>query len=515
MIQLERDDLIAEARRLLSSLDVPNMSPSAYDTAWVARLPSPADPQLPRFPGAFDWLLQNQKPDGSWGAELAFAHDRVVCTLGALLTLATSSYRRQESEIAVRRAVVYLNREQLDLRQDPAETVGFELVLPELLRQAKSLRLSLPYDDWAFVERIKEDKLKRIPPIAVYGGPTTLITSLEYLGETVAIPLVGRCQSPNGSFGASPSATAYVGLHRVDDNAISFLEQLAVTNADGSFPFMWPFTMYDLAWSLRELRPFVADYDEYRGAVAQLASFWTVEGMQDARVGQLPDLDTTAVAAIVLQASGMNTDLHVFELFEADEYFYCYALERNQSVTTNAHAVEALRACAPSPEQRRMLLKAVHFLKRTCLERGYWEDKWHASPYYATTEVIRALTGLAVDFVRRAVDWLLKTQYENGAWGIKEATAEETALAISGLIAAADGDVSLRPILRDAICKGAAYLSEHLDDAPVSLWIGKGLYAPHNMVHAIKLGALARAEAYRDELGAYPMRGADSATRSG
>ncbi len=502
----ERDEIIAEARRLLTSLDVPDMSPSAYDTAWVARLPDPMDPETPRFPAAFDWLLRNQKADGSWGAELPFAHDRVVCTLGAMLTLATSSYRRQESEVAVRRAVVYLNREQLKLREDPAETVGFELILPELLRQAQSLRLSLPYDEWAFVERIKEDKLKRIPPIAVYGGPTTLITSLEYLGDTVATSLVGRCQSPNGSFGASPSATAYVSLHKIDERAISFLEHLAEASSDGSFPFMWPFTMYDLAWGLRELSPLAAGWGEYQDGVTKLASFWTEEGMHDSKVGHIPDLDTTAVAAIVLKGAGIDVDLHVFELFEADEHFYCYPLERNQSVTTNAHALEAIRGHKGSPEQRRMVLKAVHFLENTCLTGGYWEDKWHASPYYATTEVIRALTGLTIERVRRAVDWLLETQNENGSWGVKEPTAEETALAISGLAAAADGDVSLRPIIHDAVRNGAAYLTEHLDDAPVPLWIGKGLYAPRNMVQAIKLGALARAESYGDEMTAYTLR---------
>ena len=157
---ISRQDLIAEARRLLASLGEGTMSETAYDTAWVARIPNPSKPEEPLFPTTYGWLLKNQYPDGSWGAEILFAHDRLIGTLATLVTLAGSSYRRAESEPAARRAVVYLNREKLDIRNDPHETVGFELLLPELMRQARELDLHLPYEDWEFVEAIKADKLQ-------------------------------------------------------------------------------------------------------------------------------------------------------------------------------------------------------------------------------------------------------------------------------------------------------------------------------------------------------------------
>src|SRR6266542_770383 len=103
-------DLIAEARRLLDSLGEGHISESAYDTAWVARIRNPSKPDQPQFPDSYDWLLSHQHADGSWGAHLPFAHDRLICTLAALITLSDSSYRKGESEQAARRSIVYLNR---------------------------------------------------------------------------------------------------------------------------------------------------------------------------------------------------------------------------------------------------------------------------------------------------------------------------------------------------------------------------------------------------------------------
>ena len=91
------EDLIASARKLLSALGEGSMSESAYDTAWVARIQSLEFPGEPRYPAAYDWLLREQRTDGSWGGEIAFPHDRVMSTLAVLVALTESSYRKAES----------------------------------------------------------------------------------------------------------------------------------------------------------------------------------------------------------------------------------------------------------------------------------------------------------------------------------------------------------------------------------------------------------------------------------
>jgi halimadienyl-diphosphate synthase len=493
---LSRSELLEEARKLLASLDSGAMSPSAYDTAWVARLRRPDVPDEPLFPEAFDWLLRHQHEDGSWGAEVPFPHDRVVCTLAAVVTLAGSSYRKAEAEVAVRRGVLYLNRERPNLRDDPAETVGFELVLPELVRQAQALGLRLPYEDWAFVEAIKADKLRRIPPIAVYGGPTPLTHSLEYLGDRVAPMLVQRCQSPNGSYGASPAATAYVLTHVTDERALSYLRRVKAFHDLNGVPTLYPIETYERLWAMNYLLPFRNELPDLDAHLADVARLWSPAGIGITSHWGVSDADNTAMAAYLLTLQGVYQDIGPLTLFEGDDYFYTYFFERNPSVTANAHILRALRRYPTTSETRRLILKLVDFLARSRIEGQYWVDKWHASPYYATERAISALAGLSPELVRPAVNWVLATQHEDGSWGVVKGTLEETALAMGTLYTASAGDPALQRLTERPLAQGALYLAAHWDQIQdrqyPALWIGKGLYAPYNVIHAIVLSALVR-----------------------
>lgn len=489
-----REQLVDEARALLGSLGEGSMSETAYDTAWVARLSNPSAPEEPLFPAAYDWLLRNQHPDGSWGAEIAFAHDRVISTLAALTTLARSPFRRQESEPAARRAILYLNRERPNLRDDPAETVGFELILPELARQAQALGLRLPYEDWAFVEAIKADKLKRIPPVAVYGGPTPLTHSLEYRGENLWPTLVTRCRFPDGSFGLSPSTTAYVYSRVPDDGAVQYLDRLAGLSSPGGIPYVHPFETFETSWVLNLLDPLVHGLPEVMPLVKRLAEAWTPKGLAWTGRSPVPDADDTAVALCVLASHGHPMGTEVFESFETDDYFWTFTYERNPSVTTNAHILSALRQYPGTPERRRMVLKIGRYLEKAQRREGYWLDKWHASALYATGQAIVALAGLSDEVVRSAVQWVLAEQHENGSWGFEDGTQEETGWAVHALATVSQRDAPLRALTASALEGGVAYLADHLSERGYpALWIGKSLYTPINVVRATVLAALHQA----------------------
>ena len=145
-----------------------------------------------------------------------------------------------------------------------------------------------------------------------------------------------------------------------------------------------------------------------------------------------------------------------------------------------------------------MIVKIVHYLTQSATKAGYWDDKWHASPYYATHETIVALAGLNDHIVRAAIQWILDEQHENGSWGQGSGTVEESAWALDALAVAGESDPGLGVVLADAIQRGASYVADRVDDRDYpALWIGKSLYTPPLIVRAIIISALYRARAWQ------------------
>jgi halimadienyl-diphosphate synthase len=84
-------DLIA---KLIDEIGPGHMGSTAYDTAWTARL-GEIDWNLSSH--ALAWLAENQLPDGSWGAAAPmYYHDRVLCTLAAMIALSYRGRRGQD-----------------------------------------------------------------------------------------------------------------------------------------------------------------------------------------------------------------------------------------------------------------------------------------------------------------------------------------------------------------------------------------------------------------------------------
>lgn len=76
--------------RIRKQLQKVELSPSSYDTAWVAMVPSPGSPQAPHFPQCVEWILQNQQGDGFWGINefgSSVNKDILLSTLACVLAL--------------------------------------------------------------------------------------------------------------------------------------------------------------------------------------------------------------------------------------------------------------------------------------------------------------------------------------------------------------------------------------------------------------------------------------------
>ena len=81
---------------LINEIGPGHMASTAYDTAWAARLDEIAPSISAR---ALTWLTKNQLPDGTWGAPAPmYYHDRVVCTLAAMIALERRGHREADKE---------------------------------------------------------------------------------------------------------------------------------------------------------------------------------------------------------------------------------------------------------------------------------------------------------------------------------------------------------------------------------------------------------------------------------
>jgi len=502
-------DLKTQARELVRNLNG-RMGPSPYDIAWMARVPDDSG-EGSRWPELIDWLIEHQWLDGSWGGPIEYYHDRILCTLAAIIAL--KEYGKGiEAEQAIERGTRYIWNHLQFLHHDPVELVGFELILPTLMTQARALSLGVPNHSGGY-EHIRGEKLRLLPIELLYTPGTSVAFSLEFLGHQGdpdrMYPLLGQ----NGAIANSPATTTYFLLQsgRNHTEAITYLEQMR--SWPGGTPAFYPFRTFETAWVLEHLAFGGFPLDELIAP-----SVWEelCSGLGETGAGIDPlfginDGDTTAVTLHVLALGGYPPEPAILHYFEEPDSrtFRTFAFERNASVATNAHALETLALIPDYPDRQEVWDHVVATLLATQKYRSYWIDKWHASPYYATSHTLIALINAHEPLVTECVDsieWLIHTQREDGSWGyFDRGTAEETAYALLALLHYHRHIESMNQVAVETIKKGVSFLQysmeEHIDLMYPDLWIAKSLYAPVNIVKAAILAAL---NLYQDTFGNIP-----------
>ncbi|QXJ20333.1 hypothetical protein AGRA3207_001027 [Actinomadura graeca] len=495
-----------------------SFGPCPYTTAWLSRLrgdgpggsgehrgSSRARPV--RFPRARRWLVDHQRPDGSWGGEIELPHDRTVCTLAAVVALSDPGPPLPGRADAVRAGVRYLRSHSSAWRGAAVgETMGFEMAVPLLLDQAAERGLDLPRGEWDDLTKARRAKLDLIPRRRLLGEPTSLMYSLETIEPDPGLRALARFTGPDGSLANSPSATAALWTACGGDGPLGYLESVAALGPDGGVPSLYPTEVFELAWTLHHLlRAGLLD----RGSPAAARGLGVLRALLGTRghLGlsggfPLPDPDDSAMAIMVLDATGHDVR-HLLDgllAFEGEHCFFTYPGERDGSVTPNARVLEAL-ALRPDAYARPMG-KAVGFLLDTRREDAWWYDKWHVSPYYATAHVTSALcraSGVPLD---RTLAWLLDTQRPDGSWGwYGRGTPEETGCAVLNL------DTLARHGMRVPVSawEGARrYLLDHLDGPFPELWVGRSLYTPYLVSCSTVLAGAELARAYAAARGEVP-----------
>ena len=213
-----------------------------------------------------------------------------------------------------------------------------------------------------------------------------------------------------------------------------------------------------------------------------------------------PDVDDTAVVVMAmdrvqgLSASadfrrsiararewivGMQSENGAWGAFDADnQYDYLNnipfadhgALLDPPTEDVTARCISMLAQIGETVDKSDAVARAVDYLGRTQTEEGSWYGRWGMNYIYGTWSVLCALNAAGVDHAspefRKAVAWLVKIQNADGGWGEDGAsykldyrgyepspsTPSQTAWALLGLMAADEVD-------HPAVKRGVEYLS--------------------------------------------------------
>jgi halimadienyl-diphosphate synthase len=447
----------------------------------------------PRWPELIEWLLQNQRPDGSWGGEIEYYHDRIICTLIAILALHENG-RSKESRSIIRHGETYIWQHLHLLPRDPYELVGFELIIPTLLGEAQQAGLNVPNHTCGY-EKIQTTKLKLIPAEMLYSPQISTVHSLEFLGKSANHQKIQSALNSLGALGNSPATTAYyLMLDEHQNKAWKYLD--SVRNHASEIIYLYPFRIFELTWVLNNLSYSRIPISNFaQGEIwEELKTDLASDGIGLDPAFGIPDGDITSVCTRLLIESGHTTDPAILKQFEDENgVFRTYQFERNISVGTNVHALQAIETMDNYPNQEKIKENLILMLLDARKYHIYWIDKWHASPFYITSHVLISLSkeGRHLGHIcNNTVDWLLHNQRPNGSWGFfQRGTAEETAYVMMALL----HYHRYKPLDERILHQGAAYLRQiHInrDSKYPELWIGKCLYTPQNIVDSAILSSL-------------------------
>ncbi|MCD0448444.1 hypothetical protein LO762_04425 [Actinocorallia sp. API 0066] len=457
-------------------------SPSVYETGRLVAL----TPWLAGHDARVRHLLAAQRPDGGWGPPDGPGY-RIVPTLSAVDALLSEG--GPAALEAAEKGLVYVRGLLSELPPLP-DMPALELISASLIRAVNARRpdaVPVPPD-------LDDGTLDLVRAAATDGRalPVKLLHALEILGPD-AVGLATAPVEPTGTVGAAPAATAaWLGPQEPPPShpARRFLETAARQYGGPVAPGV-PITVFERGWVLIALARAGLDFTPHPDLLLSLSGSLGEHGAP-AAAGLPPDADTTSGALYALDWLGAPVAPDMLLSYETETHFCTWPGEQGRSVTTNAHVLEAFgRALERGANSRyeAAAAKAAAFLRATQRPEGFWDDRWHVSPYYATMSAALALAAYggpeSAETVAGAVAWVRATRGADGGWGGRGATAEETAFALHVLLLAdPDGAGPDDPDVR----AGAAFLDRWNGTHP-ALWHDKDLYLPVAIVEATVLAA--------------------------
>lgn len=235
------------------------MSGSVYDTAWVSMVKQDADDSGESrwlFPECFEAIKNMQLPDGGW-PQFGDPFDRVQNSLASLLSLSRhnktlSGVEKIQNESQISRATTFLDQTLQDWDLARTDYVGFEYLIPSLLKHLESEDIRFDFPAKALLLELSEKKMAKFDPAVVYNRASTRLHVLEGFVGKLDFDKLGS-HVVHGSLMASPSSTAayLMNTSRWNEECEEYLRHVVRHCRDGAqglVPGAFPITIFELSW---------------------------------------------------------------------------------------------------------------------------------------------------------------------------------------------------------------------------------------------------------------------------
>ncbi|KAH9321015.1 hypothetical protein KI387_015654, partial [Taxus chinensis] len=313
--------LIEEIRNIFQSMENKKISPSAYDTAWIARIPAIDNPSQPQFPQTLKWVVCNQLADGSWEEEsFYFPYDRLVSTLSCVITLRI--WKVEETQ--VQKGIDFVNKQiqQLDGGECNMPS-GFVTHFSSLLREAHTLSLGI-YQEAPLVKRIltKGDTELKGDGKMDDNLPSYFLSPFEGLQEWKQI---GKVCSKDGSIIGSSAFLARVFMHSGDTKCLDFINSLLGISGDYA-PCFYSVDLHERLFVIDTLQNLGIDRyfkKEIKHALDYVYRFWNSGGIGKGSYDTISNVNDTSMGFRILRLHGYIVSPEVIKNFrdEKGEFF--------------------------------------------------------------------------------------------------------------------------------------------------------------------------------------------------
>jgi len=251
---------------LVSRNTISSMSTSIYDTAWVSMIAKEVNGVTSwLFPEAFQYLLDNQLPDGGW-KHSSTQTDGILHGLAAILAMQKHSLNPEwtncplpvDLDLRIKKSMTVLENMLKSWDVEASQQVGFEVLVPALLAMLERYDVKISFPGKSGLLGIYHTKMERFTPEIIYSSrETTLIHSLEAFVDKIDYDQV-RHRVVDGSMMASPASTAAYLIHSSswDYEAELYLRETIHNGSGlglGGVPSAFPSSVFELSWILSTL----------------------------------------------------------------------------------------------------------------------------------------------------------------------------------------------------------------------------------------------------------------------